>query len=211
MSVDRFEHGDIEAGLVLELEPELAVSIACFLCLEVEEFVLPRNLIGDNILVLLYSEYHVVFDDHGGAEASTTHVVLVHTDHRVVAWEAELLVRAQHSSLMRWDVDDTGSQLALLLLHKLSPGSDIWQCLERVGPLAAQEPSRRILEVEGEQEGVLFVEVLGVDIRAEAHGFDQDLSEGAGVHLFGIVATDELVVALRIFPLEELLEGPEHE
>ena len=209
--LSRLDHGNVEPRLVFELEPELTVAISGLLRLLAEQFVIALHLVGHRIFILLDAEDHVVFEDDRGSEPAAAHVDLIDADDGVVAREAKLLVAPEYSSPVGRDVDQRLDQVAALFLVELAPGCDIGQRSHRAGPLSAQQATRWVLEVQREQEGVVFVKVLRVDVRAEAHSLHQDLSESAGVHLLGEVAADELILPLWVLSLEELFEGPEND
>ena len=134
--------------------------------------------------------------------------MLIHSDDRVVAGEAEFLVHSEGASFVLWDVKDRLLDATIgAVFHILSPRGNIRQSLDRVGPLPAQETTRWVLEVESEQEGVILVKVLSVHVRAEAHCLHKDLPESSCVHFLCVIAALELVFSLRVLPLEQLFEG----
>mmetsp|Transcript_41740 Transcript_41740/g.54971 ORF Transcript_41740/g.54971 Transcript_41740/m.54971 type:complete len:348 (-) Transcript_41740:500-1543(-) len=200
----------METGLVFELEPELAVPVARLPRLQVRQLVIAGDFLGSHDWVLLDTEHQVVFDDDRGAEATPRDDMFVHTDNRVVAREAEFLIRAQKACLMGWDVDNGFNDLALAFFDELAPRGDVRHCFQRVGPLASEQSTGRVLEVECKQKGVLFVEVMGVHIRAQSHCFDEGLAEGASVHLFCEVAPQKVIFTLLVLIFEQLLERLQH-
>ena len=107
--------------------------------------------------------------------------VLVNTDHTVVAGETVLLVGSQHAYLVRWEINHRCLDLTGLLFYKLAPRCDIWHRLERIGPLSAEQATRRVLKVKSKQESIILVKILSVHIWAEAHCLYKDLSEGIRV------------------------------
>lgn len=133
--------------------------------------------------------------------------MFVDTDDGVVAWEAELLIRSQKPGLVSWNIDEWLLDLTLLLLEEPLPGCDIRKCLDRIGPLTAEQASRWVLEVQGKEQSVLFVKVDGVHVCAQTHCFDEYLAEGICVHLLAEIAPLELILPLGVFFLEQLLES----
>ena len=199
----------MEPRLVFELEPEFTVAISGLLGLLAEQLIIALHLVGHRIFILFYTEDHVVFDDDRGSESAPTNIYLIDSDDRVVARETKLLVAPEYSSPVGRDIDQRLDQGAIFFLVELAPGRDIGQHSHRAGPLSAQQATRWVLEVQREQEGVVFVKVLRVDVRAEAQSLHQDLSESAGVHLLGEVAANEFILPLWVLSLEELFEGLE--
>lgn len=78
-------------------------------------------------------------------------------------------------------------------------------------PLASQDSTRRIFEIESEQESILTIVIGCVHIRAQLQIVNQDLSEGFCVHFLLKVATLKIIGSLRIFPLQKLLKGLQSE
>ena len=134
--------------------------------------------------------------------------MLIHTDDRVVAGEAEFLVHPESAGFMLWDVNDGLLDATIgAVFHILSPRGNVRQSLDRVSPLPAQEATRWVLKVESEQEGVILIKVLSVNVRAETHCLHKDLPESSCIHLLCVIATLEFVFSFRVLLFEQLFEG----
>lgn len=201
------EHRDVKARLVFEFEPKFTVAFRGFPRLKVWQLVLPGHFLLHRSFILFDAEDYVVLDDEGGAEAATSDMVFFDSDNRVVTGEAILLVHAKSTCLMRGNVQTGQYQRYLLLLDELAPCCNVGQCLQGVGPLTAQQATRRVLKVQSEQKRVFLVKVFRDDIGAQTEQLNKILSERARVHLLREVPPTELVVSLRVRLLEHVFEG----
>ena len=62
--------------------------------------------------------------------------MFVNSNHTIVTGEAVLLVSAENANLVRSEIYNLAWQLTIFTFDKLAPGSNVWQRLDRVCPLA---------------------------------------------------------------------------
>ena len=111
------------------------------------------------------------------------------------------------------------------LIFEAPPILVVYRSSQRLGPLSAQETTRRVLVVEGDKQlrlvwlsdhahkvcliirlFVVFVVEARDDVRLEVQGSVQNLTEALDVHRLSKVAVHEIVSAFRVRTLQQVLE-----
>ena len=119
----------MKASLILEFKPELTITVACLACLLVGKFVLSSYFACCCIWVLFDAKYKIIFADYCRTESSSSSLILIDANYRVVTREGKFLIRSEQSCLMGSDIDYRCNEFTLTIFHILAPGHDIGQSL----------------------------------------------------------------------------------